>query len=218
MISAIIYVIQNEEPEESPTPTAPPSTQPPSTPPPSSPPSPTSPTTTLPPSTAPPITSPPTQPPATSPETRIGWVKKFIEAEMEEYITDERYGVKVMRVYKPSERESIAVDVLFENRTETPQEFNLKRVCLFFYKSEEEYIKDCVHSMQLVMTSFEMDDPQSVFSTVRELNEHVEEIPPKNGLRVIFHFKILAWQPDFISFETYYYEHLEYTEWQIKVR
>ena len=96
--------------------------------------------------------------------------------------------------------------------------FNIKNICLFFYKSEGEYIRDRVHWMQLVMTSFELEDSESTFRSSRELSEHIQEIPPKNGLRIIFHFNILAWQPDYVSFENYYYEDLEYTEWKIKVR
>ncbi|MCK4247234.1 MAG: hypothetical protein KAX04_01685 [Methanomicrobia archaeon] len=202
MISAIVYVIHSEKPVE----TYPPTTTPPATPPVTTPPPPP---TTTPPTTVPPTTAPPTTVPPTPPETKqkIKWEKNLIEAEIEEYTTDNRIGVKVMRIEKKEEYKSTAVEVLFENKTEVPQPFNLKNISLFFYKREGEYIKDNVQWTQLIVISFEAEDFNSI-----------KEIPPKSGLRVIFHFHVLRWQPDYITFQNYYYDDLEYSEWRIKVR
>jgi len=200
MFSTILYVINSEKPVE----TYPPTTIPPTTPPITTPPPPptTLAPTTLPPTTLPPTTLPPTTtPPETKP--KIEWIKNLIEAEIEEYTTDNRIGVKVLKIYNPIGTASTAVEVLFENKTEVPQPFELEKIFLFD-KGGEKYKVQWTH---LIMVSFESESFESI-----------KEIPPKNGLRVIFHFNRLRRLPDYITFENYYYEDLESSEWIIKVR
>lgn len=204
MFSTILYVINSERPVE----TYPPTTIPPTTPPITTPPPPptTLAPTTLPPTTLPPTTLPPTTtPPETKP--KVEWIKNEITGEIGEYTTDDRLWVKVLRMEKKEEYESIGVEVLFKNETEVPQPFDLKNISLLFYKREGEYIEDKVQWTQLTVTSFEAENFESI-----------KEIPPDSGLKVIFHFNILGWQPYYITFENYYYEDLESSEWMIKVR
>ncbi|MCD6127324.1 MAG: hypothetical protein J7J21_02980 [Methanomicrobia archaeon] len=206
MISAILYVINSEKPVETypptPTPTTAPTQtkiSPPTTVPPTKP-------ETVPPTTVPPTTTPP--PPPLETKEKIKWVQNSIEGEMGEYTSDGRIGVQVRKIYNPTgynpeESPSTAVEVLFENRTDTPQSFNLKKIYLFD-KGGEKYK---VQWIRLIMVSFEAEN----FETIKE-------IPPKNGLRVIFYFETLKRMPDYITFENYYYGDLESTVWKIKVR
>ena len=206
MISAILYVINSEKPVETypptPTPTTAPTQtkiSPPTTVPPTKP-------ETVPPTTVPPTTTPP--PPPLETKEKIKWVQNSIEGEMGEYTSDGRIGVQVRKIYNPTgynpeESPSTAVEVLFENRTDTPQSFNLKKIYLFD-KGGEKYK---VQWIRLIMVSFEAKN----FETIKE-------IPPKNGLRVIFYFETLKRMPDYITFENYYYGDLESTVWKIKVR
>ncbi|MEA1993263.1 MAG: hypothetical protein U9N35_02555 [Euryarchaeota archaeon] len=216
LVLSILYVINTEGPVETSPPTTPSTTTPPKTEP--SPPSttPSIPTTT-PPKTepSPPSTTPPTTTPPETP-SKIKWVKKEIAAELGEYVSDDRISVKVLRIYESTETATTAVEVLFKNETESPQVFNLKNISFFYYKSKEEYIKENFQWADLDEYSFEIGCLE--FRSIKELNSCVKEIPPKNGLILLFHFNRRRWQPDHITFESYYYDDLEYTEWNIKVR
>ncbi len=216
LVSSILYVINSEQPVESPVPTPSITTPSPTTEAP-----PTSPPTTTPsPTTPPPTTEAPTVTPSPTPsqtKQKITWDKRVIETEMGDYVSDGRIGVQVRRMYDP-EAGGIAVEVLFKNKTENTQPFNLKNINLFFYKSKEEYIKDRVRQTEIVGQSFETGSITSVFDSLRGLNESVKEIPPNNGLIIVFYFERSRWQPDHLIFENYYYEDLEYTQWSVKVR
>jgi len=212
MFSAILYVINSEKPIE----TYPPTTIPPTTPHVTTPPSPpaTSAPTTLPPTaTSAPTTLPPT---ATPPETKpkIEWTKNLKKAEMGEYITDNRIGVKVLKVYNPIGTASTAVEILFENRTEVSQPFDLENIFLFD-KGEQKYKLQWI---EIKGISFEVEDFKPILESLKELHECINEIPSKNGLRVILHFNTTRSLPDYITFENYYYKDLESSKWIVKVR